>query len=274
MPADGHRCCRLSKRRSRYVAVFWAALQAPAGLYEALMNVKGVNSNTANRRGDLLSPKRCSRTKCEADGRIPLGPPRRPGRPPRRPLTGVNQPQRQQFCRRSARMGREVRGHFSPIVRFSETDEFANVASRAEVRLPENRVSRSVGFSPDADLEGDREHQSIWSLIDGSSSLQCRADRCLRRGVLVGDGRTGDRKTSQAATPQRVNVSNEVSRSMIVHRNLSEPGAFEQATELVGVGETKDRIARWHVGRRCCSNFGNGLSKQTLDTLPARIIPP
>jgi hypothetical protein len=58
---------------------------------------------------------------------------------------------------------------------------------------------------------------------------------------------------------------------MIVHRNLRKPSTFEQAAELVGIREAKDRITRRHVRRRSCSNFGNGLPKETLDTLPARI---
>src|SRR5258708_7465404 len=80
----------------------------------------------------------------------------------------------------------------------------AKVAADTEYR----RVSRSAGFSPDANLEGDRERQSIWSLIDGSFSLQCRADRRSCRGVLVSDGRSGDGKASQGTTPQRANVCN------------------------------------------------------------------
>jgi hypothetical protein len=43
----------IEERRFRYVAVFWAALQATAGLYEALMDAIGVNSNTADKRGHL-----------------------------------------------------------------------------------------------------------------------------------------------------------------------------------------------------------------------------
>ena len=61
---------------------------------------------------------------------------------------------------------------------------------------------------------------------------------------------------------------------MVLHGDLRETGAIEQATELIGIGEPKDRITGWHVGWRICSDFRNGLSKETLDTLPARIIPP
>ena len=50
VPTDGHQRCQLKEQRFRNVAVFWAALQATARLYQALMDATEVNSNTANKR--------------------------------------------------------------------------------------------------------------------------------------------------------------------------------------------------------------------------------
>src|SRR5947209_18642683 len=137
-------------------------------------------------------------------------------------------------------------------------------------------VVRSLSYRlpPHSNLESDRQHQSIWRLIDGSSSLQRCPNRCLRCGVLMSDGGTGECKASQSGMPQRMNVWNEVSRLMVLHGNINEADNFAKLTKLAGIREAKDRKARWDLGRRCGSDLGNGLTKKPLNTLPTRIIPP
>ena len=96
----------------------------------------------------------------------------------------------------------------------------------------------------------------------------------MRRRVLMDDEGGGQRHAAGRAAPERIDIRYQVSRAVVVERDVVEPGSVQQAAELHRIAEAQGRMRFRHIGRRRGADLGHGFADQPLNALPVRSIPP